>query len=174
MSSPSAEFTYRVVPGSRIFVSVCSVCHRSVAWSSHPKALQIAERAHVCGGGRMLKVLVVDDYAPHAYALTRSLGARGFQVITAATGTEALERAAQMPDIILLDVGLPDVNGFEVCRRIKSKPETKHAAVIAVADNLSASVERRIRECGAGACLGKPLSVEDLLEEAIKAINGRR
>ncbi len=164
MSSSSAEFTYRVVSGSRIFVSVCSVCHRSVAWSAHPKALQVAERAHVCGGSPVLTILVVDDYAPHAYALTRSLGARGFQVITAATGTEALERAAQMPDLVLLDVGLPDVNGFEVCRRIKANPKTAGIPVVFISathQNQESVIEGD--RCGASAFLFHPITPEELL-----------
>ncbi len=75
-------------------------------------------------------VLAVDDYEPHLYALSRTLSAAGFEVMTASTGTEALERAAAAPDLILLDIGLPDFSGLEVCDRLKLDAATHDIPVI--------------------------------------------
>ena len=70
-------------------------------------------------------ILNVDDNDGARYAKSRILSRAGFVVIEAANGTEALERARDsLPDLVLLDVKLPDINGFEVCRQIKATPET--------------------------------------------------
>ena len=62
-------------------------------------------------------VLVVDDSPENRYAIRRYLAAPEFDVLEAETGSEGLEMAARDPDLILLDVHLPDINGFDVCRR---------------------------------------------------------
>ena len=77
-----------------------------------------------------LTLLVVDDNEAHNYALSKSLQAAGATVMSAHTGTETIEMARKKPDVILLDVNLPDINGFEVCKRIKADPFTKDIAVI--------------------------------------------
>jgi PAS domain S-box-containing protein len=71
------------------------------------------------------RILVVDDNEPGRYAVGRVLRQAGFEVTEAGTGSEALARAVRdRPDLVLLDVRLPDIPGLEVCRRIKSLPET--------------------------------------------------
>jgi PAS domain S-box-containing protein len=71
------------------------------------------------------RILVVDDNEPGRYAVGRVLRQAGFEVTEAGTGSEALARAVrERPDLVLLDVRLPDIPGLEVCRRIKSLPET--------------------------------------------------
>ncbi|MGE5621239.1 MAG: ATP-binding protein [archaeon] len=74
--------------------------------------------------------LVVDDNPVGLYATSRTLEAEGFRIITASTGQEALTKAKEKPDVIVLDVKLPDISGFEVCRLIKSDPETAPIPVI--------------------------------------------
>jgi signal transduction histidine kinase len=70
-----------------------------------------------------IAILNVDDYPPGLYARTRVLREAGFKVIEASTGTETLRLATeQSPSLILLDVNLPDMHGFEVCRLIRSNP----------------------------------------------------
>src|SRR5215470_7608398 len=77
-------------------------------------------------------ILAVDDNDAVRYSLTRSLKAGGYQVIEARTGAEALQMATCGPDLITLDVQLPDTSGFEVCRRLKSDPLTAHIPVLHV------------------------------------------
>src|SRR5580658_7253465 len=75
--------------------------------------------------GARQRILVVDDNEPGRYAVGRVLRQAGFEVTEAGTGGEGLWRAiADRPDLVLLDVRLPDISGLEVCRRIKSLPET--------------------------------------------------
>jgi PAS domain S-box-containing protein len=75
-------------------------------------------------------VLVVDDNGPKRYSTTRVLRAAGFVVLEAATGREALERSAEDPDLIVLDVNLPDMDGFEVCRRLRQAPRTARTPIV--------------------------------------------
>jgi CheY-like chemotaxis protein len=81
-------------------------------------------------GPRHITVLLVDDNESHRYATSRELAAAGHTVMEAATGSEALQLARQLPQVILLDVNLPDFDGFEVCRRLKADPQTAFIPVI--------------------------------------------
>ena len=103
-------------------------------------------------------ILVVDDRPANRYSTVHALTRSGFKVIEAESGREALELAKQVPAAILLDVKLPDILGYEVCRRIKSNPRTSHIPVLqlsaAFADN-----ESRVYalESGADAYLTQPV-----------------
>ena len=107
------------------------------------------------------RVLVVDDLEPNVKLLEAKLRAEYFDVIGAYSGQEAIDLAAQeQPDIILLDVMMPGMDGFEACRRIKSTPETMHIPVVMVTA-LDQQADRVAGlEAGADDFLTKP--VEDL------------
>ena len=73
------------------------------------------------------RVLVVDDILANVKLLEAKLTAEYFDVLTARSGVEALEVVQRsVPDIILLDVMMPGMDGFEVCQRLKSNPQTQH------------------------------------------------
>src|SRR5580658_1675946 len=79
----------------------------------------------------MRSILNVDDYHPSRYARTKILQQAGFEVVEAATGKEALDRAVEHnPMLVLLDVNLPDMSGFDVCRLMKKDPRTKDTPVL--------------------------------------------
>lgn len=86
-------------------------------------------------GGRSARtprVLVVDDYPDTREILTELLTIRGFRVETAENGIEALEKARSWkPDVVILDLSLPDLDGFEVCRRLRSEPGLQDLPVVA-------------------------------------------
>ncbi len=104
------------------------------------------------------KVLTVDDNEAHCYALTRSLGAAGFSVLAAYTGAEALKIAMrERPDLVLLDIHLPDVSGIEVCRRLKADPQTSAIPVVFHSGTADASASQATREAGAAAFLTYPI-----------------
>ena len=69
-------------------------------------------------------ILNVDDDDASRYAISRILRHAGFEVMEAASGAETLELVKQNPDLVLLDVKLPDMSGFDVCRQIKADPDT--------------------------------------------------
>jgi two-component system, sensor histidine kinase and response regulator len=76
-------------------------------------------------------ILNVDDYVPSRYARTKVLRQAGFHVLEAATGAEALQSVIEnSPALVLLDVNLPDVSGFEICRQIKRNPKTSTITVV--------------------------------------------
>ena len=75
-------------------------------------------------------ILVVDDDEAKRYAITKILRKAGFAIREAATGSEALRLVADLPDLVILDVKLPDMSGFEVCRRIKADPATASIPVL--------------------------------------------
>ena len=83
-------------------------------------------------------ILVVDDNAATRYSTSRVLRAAGFDVREAATGLDALTQAATHPDLVILDVDLPDIDGFEVCRQIRQSPVTARTPVL----HLSAAYTR--------------------------------
>jgi PAS domain S-box-containing protein len=110
-------------------------------------------------------VLNVDDYEAGRYATSRVLRQAGFVVVEAATGEEALRLVrGEEPDLVLLDVNLPDLDGFEVCRRIKTAPETSTIPVL----YLSAAyrtAEHRVQglDLGADGYLTQPVEPRELV-----------
>jgi signal transduction histidine kinase len=109
-------------------------------------------------------ILAVDDNEALRYSLVRSLRDAGYQVIEARTGAEALARATELPDLITLDVNLPDINGFQVCRKLKSDPATNHIPILHLS---SAFVDPQFRvqglEGGADAYLAEPIDRAELV-----------
>ncbi len=104
------------------------------------------------------RVLVVDDILANVRLLEARLTADYFEVLTARNGPEALEIASQeRPDIILLDVMMPGMDGFEVCRRLKAAPETQHIPVIMVTALDHPSDRVQGLEAGADDFLTKPV-----------------
>ncbi|SAL79483.1 PAS/PAC sensor hybrid histidine kinase [Caballeronia peredens] len=110
-------------------------------------------------------ILNVDDNDGARYAKTRILSRAGFNVIEAATGTGALERVrADSPDLVLLDVKLPDINGLEVCRQIKASPDTAGTLVLQTSAAAVHSLDRiRGLEGGADSYLTEPVEPAELI-----------
>ena len=110
------------------------------------------------------KILIVDDESAARAALEALLRREGFDVRDASDGPSALAECATFrPDLILLDILMPGINGFEVCRRIKATPETRLTPVVLIT-GLSAT-EDRIEGINAGAddFLSKPIDINELL-----------
>lgn len=76
------------------------------------------------------RILLVDDRGEHRYVLSRILQNAGFVVEECATGTQALDAVRTLPDAVILDVKLPDISGYEVCRGIKTDSLTKLVPVL--------------------------------------------
>lgn len=105
------------------------------------------------------RILVVDDILPNVKLLEAKLSSEYYDVLTATSGEEALQRVAQdSPDIILLDVMMPGMDGFEVCRRIKENPAYAHIPVVMVTALTDTSDKVRGLEAGADDFLSKPLN----------------
>ncbi|MBL9011205.1 MAG: PleD family two-component system response regulator [Alphaproteobacteria bacterium] len=105
------------------------------------------------------RVLVVDDIAANVKLLEAKLSAEYFDVISASNGPDGLRLAAeQKPDIVLLDVMMPGMDGFEVCRRLKSSPDTAHIPVVMVTALDQPSDRVQGLDAGADDFLTKPVN----------------
>ena len=107
------------------------------------------------------RILIADDNADAASAMAAVLGVIGHDVRTAVDGLEAIEVAERFrPDLILLDIGMPRVDGYEACRRIRQRTWGRHVPIYAVTGWGQASDRRRTREAGFTAHLVKPVSID--------------
>ena len=110
------------------------------------------------------KILVVDDDAANRELLQETLIAEGMEVVTAPDGRSSLEEFARLkPDLVLLDVNMPFLDGFEVCRRLKSNPETRLTPVVLVTGLTGREDRVRGIKSGADGFLSKPVDQSELL-----------
>lgn len=123
----------------------------------------------------MGKVLVVDDEVYILHILDFSLGAEGFEVITANNGELAIEKAKQeKPDLIVLDIMMPVLDGYETCRRLKRESETKSIPVVLLTAK-GRDVDKRLGyEVGAVDYIVKPFSPNRLIERIQEILGCRK
>jgi twitching motility two-component system response regulator PilH len=112
------------------------------------------------------KVLAVDDNATDLKNLEQILRGAGYVVITAKSGKEAVEKAkSEHPDAVLLDVMMPEMNGFQACRTITGDAETKDIPVILVSSKGEKTDKVWGAEQGARGYITKPFTADQLLNE---------
>ncbi len=115
-------------------------------------------------------ILVVDDREENRYITSRTLRSADYLVVEACTGREALAKAAELPDLILLDIRLPDMTGFEVCKRIKANPNTRGIPVVHLSASFVTSESKVMSlEGGADSYLTQPVEPPVLLA-TVKAL----
>jgi two-component system alkaline phosphatase synthesis response regulator PhoP len=119
------------------------------------------------------KILVVDDEIYIVHILDFSLGMEGYEVLTALDGEQALEKArAEKPDLIVLDIMMPKLDGYETCKLLKAGEDTKNIPVILLSAK-GRNVDQKIGfEVGADDYITKPFSPRKLVER-INAILGQ-
>lgn len=119
------------------------------------------------------KVLVVDDEIYIVHILDFSLGMEGYEVLTALDGEQALEKAKQeKPDLIVLDIMMPKLDGYETCKMLKADEETRDIPVILLSAK-GRNVDQKIGfEVGADDYITKPFSPRKLVER-INSILGQ-
>ena len=114
----------------------------------------------------MAKILYVEDNDDNLFMLTRRLERQGFEVLAARDGQEGIERARETsPDLILMDLALPGLDGWEATRRLKSIPETEAIPVIAVSSHAMSGDKEKALEAGCDDYDTKPIEFARLLEK---------
>ena len=114
----------------------------------------------------MAKILLVEDNEMNRDMLSRRLERKGYEVVIAVDGQKAIDLAASVkPDLILMDMSLPVVDGWEATRRLKADALTKQIPIIALTAHAMAEDERRAREAGCNDYDTKPIELPRLLEK---------
>jgi two-component system, cell cycle response regulator DivK len=118
------------------------------------------------------RVLVVDDYPDAREMYAEYLQFSGFDVIEAGNGMEAIERAADSaPDIILMDLSLPVMDGWEATRRLKADKTTADIPIVALTGHALAGILEGAKKAGCDAFVTKPCLPEDLVKEIRKVLS---
>jgi CheY-like chemotaxis protein len=138
-------------------------CVRLPAGTSVPSAVSAPLRAR--DGHAPLKILVVDDNRDAASSLSTLASMMGHEVRVAFEGEKALEIASEFrPHTVLLDLGMPGMDGYEVCRRLREEPWGKPMKIVAVTGWGQDEDRRKSAECGFDLHLVKPVGPETLVE----------
>jgi len=120
-------------------------------------------------------VLVVDDYQDAREMYAEYLAYSGFRVAEARTGVEALEKAFELlPDLILMDLSLPVMDGWEATRILKSDPKTKHIRVVALTGHALAGHSEGAKKAGCDAFVTKPCLPDALVLEVRRVLEKSR
>lgn len=120
----------------------------------------------------MPKILLVDDEPEIVKMVKFRLEANGYEVVVAYDGATCLAKAeVNRPDVILLDLVMPVMDGYEACRRLKEMPQTKDIPVILfTASYAKSTVEDKVKELGAFDYIMKPFDPEELLKKISQAL----
>ncbi len=119
----------------------------------------------------MAKILIAEDERDIRDLVSFSLTYKGYQVVAAANGEEAVAAAQQeMPDLILMDVRMPRMTGYEACKKIKADPQTEKIPVVFLSAKGQDSEIRDGMEAGADEYLLKPFSPSELTEKVAELL----
>ena len=122
----------------------------------------------------MTQILVIEDDAAVRDVVTRLLARAGYDVIEAANGRAGYQLAvSESPDLILLDLMMPVMDGFEVLSKVKSNPATSQILVIVLTAKIDAESERRVMRSGAVDYIKKPWGPRELEERVALALHHR-
>ena len=109
------------------------------------------------------RVLVVDDESDFIELLKYNLEGKGFEILTASDGMEALNAARrELPDVVLVDLMLPDLDGFSLCEILRSQPSTSQVPIIVVSALDGEYVRSRGIQAGVACCFKKPVDMKAL------------
>ena len=119
------------------------------------------------------RILIIEDNPATRELMTYLLGAFGYETLTASDGAEGLEVAArEVPHLILCDIQLPGMDGYEVAERIKRDPRLRAVPVVAVTASVMASDRRQITDAGFDGYIGKPIQLKEFLDTVRRVLEG--
>ena len=109
------------------------------------------------------KILYIEDNVDNLTLVQRVLEIEGYEVIQAETGQEGLAKAFESrPDIVITDINLPDIDGYEVTTTLKKDKETAHIPIIAMTANVMKKDRQTVFEAGCDGYISKPIDVDEL------------
>jgi EAL domain-containing protein (putative c-di-GMP-specific phosphodiesterase class I)/CheY-like chemotaxis protein len=160
---------YFARPGPAQAISELITGEQASSWLSHEPEHESGDRVYDPD-----RAVIVDNIAEDSQFTRLSLTALGFEVRDAVDGPEALALAKQFqPDLILLELRLPDMTGFDVCRALRSDPTTAHCCVVILTSNPTASAKVKAFASGADDYMVKPVSPRDLASRVRSAMRRR-
>ncbi len=110
------------------------------------------------------QILIIEDQEDNRRIMSDMLNAAGYEVIEAVNGEDGVSMAeSHVPDLILMDIQLPRIDGYEATRRIKAQPDLSAIPIIAVTSYALSGDDKKAFEAGCDAYLGKPFSPRELL-----------
>ncbi len=120
----------------------------------------------------MAKILIVEDNPKNRDMLSRRLIKRGYEIVMAEDGQEGIDMTkSEMPDLILLDMSLPVIDGWGVAKHLKGDDATKHIPIIALTAHAMAGDREKTLEAGCDEYDTKPIRLPQLLEKMEKLLN---
>lgn len=131
------------------------------------RQLEVPIPVEVAGRAR---ILIVDDDEEFARAAKRAFAPYSdrYEAVTCGDGVDALIRIGQTPpDLVILDMVMPKMDGLQVCKVLRARPETRRIKIIAVSGKKLAVSEKKLEETGIDAFFRKPLDISDLLQKAV-------
>lgn len=120
-------------------------------------------------------ILYIEDEPGNRMLVRRILEAEGFSVLEAMDGLSGLEIATQMePDLILLDINLPEIDGYDLAKRFREIPNLRGTPILAITANVMHGDRERTLEAGCDGYIQKPIDVDQLPEQVRAALNKNR
>lgn len=120
------------------------------------------------------KILVVDDNNDSRELVVKVLKNQGYEMIEAIDGEDALEKAvSEKPDLILMDISIPKINGYEVTKRLKSLEEVKEIPVVALTAHAMRGDRAKALEAGCEGYISKPINVRELPAQIKSYLRGK-
>ena len=110
------------------------------------------------------KILIVDDEPDLLRLIAYALQIEGYQIVTASTGMEGLRKVqSENPDLAILDLMLPDINGVEICKQLRSQPETADLPIMVLSARVQVADKVRALQAGADEYVSKPVDSDELV-----------
>lgn len=117
----------------------------------------------------MVKVLVIEDNEKNRYLISFILKGEGFEVIEAITGEEGVEMAVrETPDLVLMDIQLPGIDGYEATRRIRDSPANGNIPIVALTSYAMSGDRQRALAAGCNGYVEKPINPDTIIDEIRK------
>ena len=119
------------------------------------------------------KILIVEDNPLNLELIVDILQVRGYEIFTATTGKESIELAKKaMPDLILMDMQLPVLDGYEATRRIRQDPQLKSIPIVALTSYAMRGDKERIFEAGCNGYIAKPIDTRKIIKQIREFLEG--